>query len=144
MTSWTASGQREIAQTGQFSAMFASLSLDNSSILFKKVCSFGKGDSWASSFCLWCIRHYCILTPKISLKKSTHYTNGWFRYSQKLLKLATYKLTSTGGAYNSTGNKVIGYFLLATNGVHPTGATANFSVRKYFLSIISENATTSN
>ena len=40
--------------------------------------------------------------------------------------------------YIVTRNNVISYFRSATNSCDTTGATANFSVRKYFFSIITE------
>ena len=54
------------------------------------------------------------------------------------------RIVVTKGIYIMTGNDVIGYFQSATNIVNATGTTANFSFRKYFLSIISENAAPSN
>ena len=38
--------------------------------------------------------------------------------------------------YIVTGINVIGYFQFATNSVNATGATGNFSVRKYAFSVI--------
>ena len=64
--------------------------------------------------------------------------------SGELLKLATHKIAAWKSRKVATGNDVIGYFQSATNSINATGTTANFSIRKYFLSVVSENARASN
>ena len=84
-TSQATSDWQQIAQTYQFFVMLGSSFLDNGSIVFQKGCSLGK-DASSASFPVLNGNH-------LDRSSSTHYINGWFRFSRKPPKLATHELT---------------------------------------------------
>ena len=128
MTSKSTSGRQQIAWTCQCGVMFGSRFLGNGSIDFENGYSFGRGNSRASSATLWCVRHVYSKTPKMEQKRTHRRVRitemavlCWFRFSRKLRKIATVKLTQ--GIYNFARKEIISYIRSAANRVNATTAS---------------------
>ena len=104
----------------------------------------------SSSFAVLLVtRHCCFLTAKMGTDGRTvvNALNKWlvtiFWKTSEASNSQIFSMVVLKTVYIVTGNDVIGYFRSATDRANATGAIANFSVRKYFFPIISENATAS-
>ena len=116
--------------------MFGSWFLDNSSIDFKKFYSFGKGDSMATSFLMWCIRHFCFLTLQLGSREPivVYALHKWlikiFSRTTEASNPQVHISITPEGIYICAGNDVISCFRSAANRVHATTAITDFTMAK--------------
>ena len=119
---------------------------------FQKGLQFWKG--WFEGFIFCFVMHqtFLLLDPEngaqMDLPLSVRYINSGFRFSCKILNLASdtqiYTDIRLDGLCIITAKNVISYFRSATNRVHATTTVADFAVTKQLFWKILETAQTSN